>query len=197
MLGQEKAWVEQLRTLLKRDSVNIIEGKTVIENIQLIVTEYPVEDAGKGILPQIPFLVVSKECSEENILEAFGAGAEDYMIYPVSPEIARVRILRILSSFKKNTDDIKKLQLKLHFTPNEYKLLAYMMEHPKRVLSRTELLEGAFEEIYEGYDRNVDNYIKQIRKKMELTYNEAGRIETVYGAGYRYMPENEKHDLGR
>ena len=40
----------------------------------------------------------------------------------------------------------------------------------------------------EGYDRNVDNYVKQIRRKLADGVKTGGRIETVHGVGYRYLP---------
>ena len=137
---------------------------------------------------KIPFLIVSRERSEEKILEAFEKGAEDYMIYPVSPAVARVRILRILKHLQQHTGNLQELQNILQLTPNEYKLFSYMMKNSRKVLTRAELLEGAFGENYEGYDRNVDNYMKEIRKKLEQMPEDSQRIETVYGVGYRYMP---------
>lgn len=190
MLRQDEVWVEKMKNLLKKDSVRILENGKSVQDTQLIVTDFPIEDAGKGIFLEIPFLIVSRECREEKILEAFAMGAEDYMVYPVSPEIARVRILRILRDFYKDGEALKNLPSDIHFTPNEYRLLSYMMANPGRVLSRAELLEGAFPELYEGYDRNVDNYIKQIRRKLEKVTGGKTPIETVYGAGYRYISKN-------
>ena len=110
------------------------------------------------------------------------------MIYPVSPAVARVRILRILKHLQQHTGNLQELQNILQLTPNEYKLFSYMMKNSRKVLTRAELLEGAFGEHYEGYDRNVDNYMKEIRKKLEQMPEGSQRIETVYGVGYRYMP---------
>ncbi len=188
ILGQEKEWVKKLKILCKKDDVSILEKGEFVPDIQLIVTDFPIEDIRKGIFLEIPFLVVSKECREEKILEAFAMGAEDYMVYPVSPKIARARILRILRDIRRETEDIKKLNWDIHFTPNEYRILSYMMNSPGRAVSRMELLEGAFPDMYEGYDRNIDNYIKQIRKKLEKVSGGKKRIETVYGVGYRYIP---------
>ena len=63
-----------------------------------------------------------------------------------------------------------------------------MMSYPGKVFTRNELLEGVFSEMYEGYDRNIDNYMKQIRKKLPGEPGRGAQIETVYGVGYRYMP---------
>lgn len=182
--GQERIWVKELQKLLKSNDVDLCE--TVSEDIRLVITDFPIEEIRKGILSQVPFLVVSKEKREEKILEAFSKGAEDYMIYPVSPQIACVRILRILRQEKSEALTLKKLQEQIHFTPNEYRILSFLMSYPGKTFSRNELLEGVFPENYEGYDRNVDNYIKQIRKKLADKSEKNEWIETVHGVGYRF-----------
>lgn len=184
---QEKIWIEQIKNLCKKDAIHIIDKEEAAQHIELEVTDFPIEER-KGIFSKIPFLIVSRERSEEKILEAFEKGAEDYMIYPVSPAVARVRILRILKQLQQHTGNLQELQNILQLTPNEYKLFSYMMKNSRKVLTRAELLEGAFGENYEGYDRNVDNYMKEIRKKIEQMPEGSQRIETVYGVGYRYMP---------
>lgn len=183
---QEKKWVLELKKLCRQDGICFFEKEEEAEDIRLIVTDFPIDTIKSGKLSGIPFLLVSKDGREASILEAFREGAEDYMVYPVSPKIARARILRILGQNCGRTEkiDMEKLQEKMHLTPNEYKLLALMIKQPGKVFSRNELLEGAFPELYEGYDRNVDNYMKQIRKKMGKG---VGRIETVYGVGYRFV----------
>lgn len=186
--GQEKNWVNQLIKLCKRDEIYFLEREIENQSIQLVVTDFPVEYTGKGTFSEVPFLVISRENREEKILEAFARGAEDYMIFPVSPEIARVRILRILEHQK---NGMNLLPEKLHLTPNEYRLFSYMMKYPGKVFSRNELIEGAFPENYEGYDRYVDNYVKQIRKKLEEKMEGQAQIETVYGVGYRFMPKKK------
>lgn len=187
ILGQEKTWIRKLSELCKQDEIYFCEKENPDMNLQLVVTDFPLEDARKGILSKIPFLVVSKEAREEKVLQAFALGAEDYMIYPVSPQIARRRILRILKWYQ--SDSLEDMQSKLHLTPNEGRLLAYMMQHPGKVFSRSELITGAFSENYEGYDRNVDNYMKQIRRKLAESCGKQVWIETVHGVGYRYRKE--------
>lgn len=182
--GQERTWVKELQKLLKSDGIELCE--TVSEDIVFMITDFPIKEARKGILSEVPFLVVSREKREEKILEAFSKGAEDYMIYPVSPKIARVRILRILRQEKPEAGTLKKLQEQIHFTPNEYRILSFLMSYPGKTFSRNELLEGVFPENYEGYDRNVDNYIKQIRKKLADRSGKKEWIETVHGVGYRF-----------
>lgn len=186
--GQERTWTKKLTELCRQDQVYIYEEEEPTRAIALLVTDFPVEEARKGIFKGIPFLVVSKEKKEEKILEAFKMGAEDYMIYPVSPKIARVRIIGILKRYGMEGQNRKLLHEEIYFTPNEYRILSCMMAYPKRVFSRGELIEEALKEEYEGVDRNIDNYIRQIRKKLEEEGENPEKIQTVYGVGYRYLP---------
>lgn len=178
--GQETGWVKKLQQVCHEKQIDILEGESAEQNPDLLVSDSPMH-RGKGILKEIPFLVVSGKQDENTILEAFRQGAEDYLIAPVSPRIAAVRIEGILKRYGEGISHIP-------FTPNEYRLISYMMRHPCLVLSREQILEGAFFQDYEGIDRNVDNYIKDIRKKMKAA-GEKAQIQTVYGAGYRYVPE--------
>ena len=180
---QEKRWVMELNKQCKKDGIRFLENEREAEDIGLVVMDFPIERIKNGRLAGIPFLLVSKERREEKILEAFAAGAEDYMVFPVSPKVARARILRLVKPEAAGSD-LEELPEGVHFTPNEQRLLSVMIQQPGKVFSRNELLAEAFPGWYEGYDRNVDNYIKQIRKKL----GEGGsRIETVYGVGYRYL----------
>ncbi len=187
--GQERVWVKKLQRLLESNGVDLCEA--VSEDIRLVITNFPIEEERKGILSKVPFLVVSKEKREEKILEAFREGAEDYMIYPVSPKIACARILRILKKERSQTGELQKLQEQIHFTPNEYRILSFLMSYPGKAFSRNELLEGVFPDNYEGYDRNVDNYVKQIRKKLAAESGKKEWIETVHGVGYRFTAKEE------
>ena len=70
-------------------------------------------------------------------------------------------------------------------------LLSFLMSYPGKAFSRNELLEGVFPDNYEGYDRNVDNYVKQIRKKLAAESGKKEWIETVHGVGYRFTAKEE------
>ncbi|MBO5373226.1 MAG: response regulator transcription factor [Lachnospiraceae bacterium] len=186
VLGQDADFTRQLAALCKKENIHLYSEKYTNRKIQLLVTDFSMENAGKGIYDKIPFLVISKENREEKILEAFSKGAEDYMIYPVSPEIAKARIQRVLKSYASKEVFPENIYADIHFTPNEYKILSSMMQSPGKVFTRSELIEEALSVSYEGFDRNIDNYMKQIRRKIEKSTGESEHIQTVYGMGYRY-----------
>lgn len=177
--GQQAGWVEALGQICQDKQIDIVRDESLGQEFSLLVIDSHLH-IGKGIPKKVPFLVVSGKGDEKTILEAFRQGAEDYLVMPVSPEIAAARIESILKRYGHRKSDVS-------YTPNEYRIVSFMMRHPCHVLSREQLLEGAFYHDYEGIDRNVDNYIKDIRKKMKAA-GESDQIQTVYGAGYRYVP---------
>lgn len=188
---QEESWTRQLADLCEEDNIYVYNGKYPLESVQLRITDFPLQQEGKGMYGTIPFLVVSRENREEKILEAFEKGAEDYLVYPVSPKIARARIKRLLRVFAPERELLERIYGEIDFTPNEYGILSCLMKYPGKVFSRSELIEQALPGDYEGYDRNIDNYMKQIRRKIREHNGNPDCIQTVYGRGYRY----EKSEL--
>ncbi|MCK5465757.1 MAG: winged helix-turn-helix domain-containing protein, partial [Bacteroidales bacterium] len=70
----------------------------------------------------------------------------------------------------------------------EFAIMKYLIEHEQEVIHRHELLEKVW-----GFDvtpttRTVDNYILELRKKMEEDPSNPKHIITVRGAGYKFMP---------
>ena len=73
-------------------------------------------------------------------------------------------------------------------TSKEFKILAYLIKNPRRVISRDELLNEVWG--YENYPRTrtVDNHIWRLRKKLEPEPADPKHFHTVHGAGYRFLP---------
>jgi hypothetical protein len=73
-------------------------------------------------------------------------------------------------------------------TCKEFKMLAYMIKHPGKVISREELLNQVW-----GYNcypstRTVDTHMQRLRCKLEQEPSEPTHLLTVHGAGYRFLP---------
>jgi DNA-binding response OmpR family regulator len=71
-------------------------------------------------------------------------------------------------------------------TPNEFAVLVALLEHRGQVLSRSRLIELALGYDYEGQERTVDVYVRNLRRKIEVDPAAPRRIVTVFGVGYRY-----------
>lgn len=184
ILGQDGEWVRMLARLCRNDEIHFLEKPLQGQIISYIITEE--SRIGNGMYAGIPFLVVAKEKDEKKELEAFRLGADDYLVRPVSPRIMRVRLLGILRRYGLLPVTENMQAQEEYLTQGERRILGCLKSRPGKVFTRAELLEQAYRGTYDGIDRNVDNYIRQIRKKAESA---GGKIETVYGVGYRYRSD--------
>ena len=67
-------------------------------------------------------------------------------------------------------------------------LLATFMRHPNQVLTREQLISMTFDSEFEGFDRAIDSQIARLRKQIDRDGSQP--IQTVYGAGYRFVVED-------
>ena len=86
---------------------------------------------------------------------------------------------------------VKRFGEKINLTPNEYKILLTMVKYPDKTFTREELINIGLGNDYNGYDRTIDTYIKNIRQKIEPDPKNPKYILTVYGVGYRFGGEQE------
>ena len=73
----------------------------------------------------------------------------------------------------------------VHLTGREFDLLHFLLSHPNRVFSRSDLLRQVWEYDFEGYDRTVDAHVARLRKKLGTP---GDWIETAWGIGYKFRP---------
>jgi len=154
----------------------------------------------------IPIIMLTAKGQEEDRIEGLDIGADDYVVKPFSPRelVARVRALLRRSDYQALKaeymsyleGDLKiypsKMQVSykdeiIDFTSTEFEILIYMARHPGQVLSRDQLVESVLGLEFKGFDRTIDAHIKNIRKKLKITDKKI--IETVYGAGYKFVGE--------
>ncbi|MEA5009046.1 response regulator transcription factor [Clostridium tyrobutyricum] len=156
----------------------------------------------------VPIIMLTAKADEDERIEGISIGADDYLTKPFSARelVVRVRALLrrayrdvapmadILSFSKGDLEvNIKKMVVKkqgkaVSLTTNEFKVLTILLANPGQVFSREQLVEKAFGMDYEGFDRTVDTYIKNIRHKIEDNPKEPTYITTVYGMGYKFIP---------
>jgi two-component system phosphate regulon response regulator PhoB len=152
-----------------------------------------------GKMQQVPIIMLTARAEETDKVRALSLGADDYVVKPFSPLELIARIQAILRrSQSKQSPILKRGSIELNVTERkasyggkaldltslEFKLLHYLLKHPKQVLSRQQLLDAVWER--KGYvgERTVDTHIKKLRKLLA----EAGcedMIETERGMGYR------------
>ncbi|ALB45865.1 response regulator transcription factor [Clostridium beijerinckii] len=189
------------------------------ENIHLIVLDLMLpkmtgEEVCNRIraISSVPIIMLTAKAEEDEKIEGISMGADDYLTKPFSVRelVVRVRALlrRAYRDFSPMADiltfnngdlevDIKKMAVKkqgvvVNLTTNEFKILTIFLSNPEQVFSREKLVEKAFGANYEGFDRTVDSYIKNIRQKIESNHKEPTYITTVYGMGYKFIPSNDE-----
>jgi DNA-binding response OmpR family regulator len=155
----------------------------------------------------VPILMLTARGGEDDMLDGFGAGADDYLVKPFSPKVlvARVRaVLRRLGADKSEEETEAPLVIgDLHIdlrghevlvtgrpadlTATEFELLRVLSQHPGWVYSREELLESVWGYSYLGDSRLVDVHIANLRRKIGDDSSEPRYIRTVRGAGYKFQ----------
>ncbi|RUM97663.1 phosphate regulon transcriptional regulatory protein PhoB [Pseudaminobacter arsenicus] len=148
---------------------------------------------------RLPVIMLTARGEESDRVRGLSTGADDYLVKPFStPEfMARVKALlrrakpEVLSSVLKVGDIVldreahrvyrRKSEIKLG--PTEFRLLEFMMRHPGRVFSRSQLLDNVWGETIYIDERTVDVHVGRLRKAVNN-----GRmpdvIRTIRGSGY-------------
>ena len=154
--------------------------------------------------PELPVIMITARGTEMDKIAGLDIGADDYLTKPFSiPELlARIRaVLRRSGKDLDNLDqfsfgntrlDFQKFQAYVHdkevkLSSKEFSILKYFIQHEGEVVPRDELLEAVW-----GHDvipdtRTVDNFILDLRKKLEETPSNPKHIISVRGVGYRFV----------
>jgi two-component system phosphate regulon response regulator PhoB len=167
---------------------------------------------GEAETKSIPILVLTAKREQEDRIEGFELGADDYLTKPFSPRELVLRVQAILRRFQEAgseaggriikagpiTVDVNSHTVHLDgqecpLTPTEYRLLQSLLERQGRTQSRQQLLERAWSVESHISDRiqtrTVDMHIRRLRAKLGRV---GDWIETVRGFGYRFkVPEGD------
>jgi two-component system KDP operon response regulator KdpE len=151
---------------------------------------------------QIPIIVLSGRCDDEEVAKALNMGANDYVTKPFNIDVLMARINAALrtSAVREageptlyNGDlclDLVRHEVSLHgkkiaFTPKEYDLLRYFMVNRGKMLSHKEILKTVWGAVHSDDMAYLRVYIGQIREKIEKNPKEPTFIITEPGIGYR------------
>jgi two-component system alkaline phosphatase synthesis response regulator PhoP len=149
---------------------------------------------------EMPVLLLSAKGLETDKILGFKLGADDYVVKPFGLQelLARVKALlrrrlkgKALMVFSDTEVDVEgKVATRggkpVELTAQEFRLLEHFLRHPGRTFNRNELLSGAWGFEYEGTFRTVDNFVRQLRLKLEPDPDEPRHFLTVRGLGYRF-----------
>ncbi|MBT8092332.1 MAG: phosphate regulon transcriptional regulator PhoB [Gammaproteobacteria bacterium] len=152
----------------------------------------------------LAIIMLTARVDERDKISGLDGGADDYITKPFSPRelVSRIQaVLRRTSLSDNNLISAGVLELdtaghrvlssgtEVKLGPTEYRLLQYLMTHPNRVYSRSQLLDRIWGANAYVEERTVDVHVRRLRKA--LTENAADKyIQTVRGAGYRFSTQS-------
>lgn len=153
---------------------------------------------GKGLI--FPILILTARDNWTDKVAGLDAGADDYVVKPFQIEEIRARLnalLRRAAGFAKPTLDFAHLSLdttakkltvagnEVELTAFEYKVLEYLMLHPGKVVSKTELTEHLYEQDHDRDSNVLEVFIRRLRQKLDPDET-LKPIDTIRGQGYRF-----------
>jgi two-component system phosphate regulon response regulator PhoB len=147
----------------------------------------------------LPIIMLTARGEETDRIRGLDTGADDYVVKPISMTELAARIRAVLRRIRPGLAEdvirhgdivmdrvahrLKRGPREVHLGPTEFRLLDYLMQHPRRVFSREQLLDAVWgADIYVEV-RTVDVHIGRLRKALTLG-GEADPVRTVRSAGY-------------
>jgi DNA-binding response OmpR family regulator len=158
---------------------------------------------------RVPIIMLTARGQTSDRILGLDLGADDYIVKPFSPQevVSRVRAVLRRSAPAPSGDappppfddgalhlDPASRRVTLHGAPlalpaREFDLLYFLASHPDQVFSRDQILDHVWGRDFYGDPSTVTVHIRRLREKIEADPGNPSRIETVWGAGYRYQPE--------
>jgi two-component system OmpR family response regulator len=153
----------------------------------------------------VPVLMLTARDAVNDRVRGLDAGADDYLVKPFSllELAARLRALVrrddrprpvLLAEGDLKLDPAGKRawrgSTELQLSPKEFSLLELFLRHPGAVLTRSQILDAAWDFAYDGTSNVVDQYVTYLRKKIDVPFGRHD-LETVRGMGYRLRHSEE------
>ncbi|MGI9520333.1 MAG: response regulator transcription factor [Hyphomicrobiaceae bacterium] len=149
----------------------------------------------------MPVIILTARDRWSDKVAGMDAGADDYLAKPFHMEelLARIRaqVRRAAGHAKSEIEcgpvrlDTKSARVTydgqvVKLTSHEYRLLAYLMHHNTRVVSRTELVEHLYDQDFDRDSNTIEVFIGRLRKKIPADF-----IKTIRGLGYRMIGDED------
>ncbi len=153
----------------------------------------------------LPVIMLTARGEEADRIVGLELGADDYVTKPFSPRELAARVRTVLRraqptvsrdervafgdlELDAGTREVRHAGFPLKLTVKEFDLLWFLASHPRRVFSREQLMDRVW-----GYEAALDTgtvtvHVRRLREKIEDDPSRPRRLETVWGAGYRFVP---------
>ena len=148
-------------------------------------------------------MLTAREAHSERVI-GLDSGADDYVVKPFDPEelIARAqavlrrvkdRVQQVLTqggiTLNETTRSVTVDGEPVDLSQSQIALLSTFMRHPNQALTREQLISLTFNNEFDGFDRAIDSQVARLRR--QISRDGIQPIQTVYGAGYRFVVEDE------
>ncbi|MBD7910160.1 MULTISPECIES: response regulator transcription factor [Clostridium] len=163
----------------------VMDGLTLLEKIREVST--------------LPVILLTAKDQEEDKLQGYDIGADDYVTKPFSPKVLVAKVKALLKRTREDIDsssqdynglvinklsrEVKINDIPLSLSPKEYELLVYLTDNESIALSRDHILDSVWGIDYYGDIRTVDTNVKRLREKLG---DKSNYIVTVRGSGYKF-----------
>lgn len=148
---------------------------------------------------KVPVIMLTARGDEQDELQGFRLGVDEYISKPFSPKILVARIEAILrrtgQTFEEETLSCGGIEIdkaahrvlvdgtEIELSFKEFELLAYFVENQGVALSREKILNHVWNYDYFGDARTIDTHVKKLRSKMG---EKGDMIKTIWGMGYKF-----------
>lgn len=152
----------------------------------------------------VPIIMLTAREAQADRIIGLDSGADDYVVKPFDPDelIARAeavlrrvkgKVQQVLTAggitLNETTGVVTVNSEPVPLSQAQIALLSTFMRHPNRLLTRDQLISLAFNDEFDGFDRAIDSQIARLRKQINVDGRQP--VRTVYGAGYRFVVEDE------
>ena len=222
VIDDETQIIKFLKVSLGSHGFEIDEATTGADGIaraavgkpDLIIVDLGLPDMdGKSVVKAVrewsttPIIVLSAREQEKEKVEAFDAGADDYVTKPfgIGELIARIHVAirhttpgendpvlvcgNLLVDLNLHRVTIDEREVKL--TPTEFAIIKLLMQHQGKVLTQKQILKAVWGHDYTEDTHYIRIYIAQLRRKIEPNPTQPQYIVTESGIGYRLICPNE------
>ena len=152
----------------------------------------------------VPIIMLTAREAHAARIIGLDSGADDYIVKPFDPEEVIARADAVLRRVKGNvqqvltrgnitlngiTRSVTVNKEPVNLSQAQIALLSTFMRHPNQVLTRDQLISLTFNHEFHGFDRAIDSQVARLRK--QISRDGIQPIQTVYGAGYKLVVEEE------